>query len=318
MGGFVGRSEELRSLERAVADRASAVLPDSRPLRDPVRSAARDASLVVVLDDVRWADLPSLHVLVLVCRTARTERLCIFRTVREPNESSSDVRSLLASVRREATTLALGALERGDLAELARSRDLDGDAAIDALARATTGNPLFAVEVLEDRDARNAVGGRRSVPAPRGVRDVLERHLVKSEAFARVLGDRDPTSLGRIRHLFAAFPDDANDDVAAAALAAAHPRARGSPTRTRRCSPRRSSGSATSKGRRGEAGVRRGLDHRAHDDRCVASARAALAEAVQRVDAAGIDDAGLRCALDARLAAALQPMTDPRRALDTA
>jgi len=60
-------------------------------IAERVREAAREGPLVIVLDDLQWADLPSLHALVLLCRTARTESLCILGTVREPSESSTEV-----------------------------------------------------------------------------------------------------------------------------------------------------------------------------------------------------------------------------------
>lgn len=509
MGGFVGRSEELRILERAVADATNGrprivlvtgeagigkttlvsevarraeengariavgrtwdgagapsfwlwrecfrtlgealdlpeggVSDDARfaaiaTIAERIRAAAADRTLVVVLEDVQWADVPSLHALVLLSRTARTERLCIIGTLREPSDSTKETQSVLASVRREATVLGVGGLAREDLAALAKAKGLAGDAAVDALVRATSGNTLFAVEILDDRDARHALDEGRSVPAPRGVRDVLERHLARLGerdreivewaatfgtpidaaavaaaasvttaavasaidaacrerilaraggtllfahdlfrdaayvalpvarriemhlAFARVLGDRDPTSLGRMRHLFAAHPDDANEHVADAALAAASAAiarlgyedaanvARRAAEIYERCGKRAEV--AKAKAVLAEAlvllgdveGSKKASEEAVAIARdttdAVAFARAALALGLRRVagtsntelvaaldlasrrlEEAGIDDQGLRCAVDARLAAALQPMIDPRRALDTA
>jgi tetratricopeptide (TPR) repeat protein len=133
----------------------------------------------MLLDDVQWADVPSLLALKLLMRTARSEQLCILATIREPDEAAPEVASVIADIRREAVVLTLRGLPRDDLAELAQTCGIKDDSAIDVIAQATSGNALFAVELLGDQDARRALEDRRPVPAPRGVRDVLGRHLAR-------------------------------------------------------------------------------------------------------------------------------------------
>jgi hypothetical protein len=145
-----------------------------------VRASSRDSLLVAVLDDLQWADLPSLFALKLLVRSLRSERLCVLATIREPADVAPEVASVIADIRREATVLTMGGLGRGDLAELARARGLESEAAALVLERATGGNALFAVELLADRDARTALeDGRLGVPLPRGVRNLLDRHLAR-------------------------------------------------------------------------------------------------------------------------------------------
>jgi tetratricopeptide (TPR) repeat protein len=100
-------------------------------------------------------------------------------TVRAPDEAAPEVGSAIADIRREAVVLTMQGLLRDDLAELARARGIQDDLSIDVIAHATSGNALFAVELLGDHDARRALEEGRPVPAPRGVRDVLVRHLAR-------------------------------------------------------------------------------------------------------------------------------------------
>jgi tetratricopeptide (TPR) repeat protein len=402
-----------------------------------VRDAARDAPTVFVLDDVQWADVPSLHALKLLARTARTDRLCVIGTVRQPNDAGPDVATALADVGREGLVLALGGLERGAIAELARERGVDRDAAVDVLARATGGNALFAVELLADREARAALAQGDAVRAPRGVRDVLSRHLARlgagpravvawaavggdpvdaaaiasasglaptavaeaidvacdeqilarasgglrfahdlfrsvayeeiahaeraamHQAFARVLGERDPRSTQRIAHLLAASPHAAGEDTARAALEAADAALRRYAYEEATSLLGQAAAVFERGGKRAEHALalallaeasflrgdvegaareaERALAVARESGDAVAHARAALAlglrrfmglparplvaaldEALEKLDAAGIDDVALRCAVEARLGAALQPILDPPRALATA
>jgi tetratricopeptide (TPR) repeat protein len=144
-----------------------------------VRALSRDTLLVMLLDDVQWADVPSLLALKLLMRSARSDRLCIVATVRAPDEAAPEVSSVIADIRREAVVLTMHGLPRDDLAELARTCGIRDDQAIDVIAQATSGNALFAVELLGDHDARRALEDGRPLPAPRGVRDVLVRHLAR-------------------------------------------------------------------------------------------------------------------------------------------
>jgi tetratricopeptide (TPR) repeat protein len=417
--------EELPPLTTSVSDEARfAVLTT---IVECVRRVARKTPTVLILDDLQWADVPSLQALKLLVRTARTDRLCVLATVREPNDASAD----LADVRREALVLGLGGLERDAIAQLAHAHGLDEERAVDAIAGATGGNALFALELLADRAARAALAAGDALEAPRGVRDLLSRHLARlepahrevvawaavggspidvaavaaasrlpsvreavdaacrehvltraggalrfahdllrtaayaeiphatraqmHEAFARVLGERDSLGVGRVSHLFASGSEDAArvaldaaahalrrfayEDAArlatqavaifertgqraelalALALSAEATLVRGDPEGSAREAMRaldvaRESGDAVAFARAGLAvGLRRVV---AMPSRPVA---AALDEAIAKLDACGDDDVALRCAVEARLASALQPALDPLRAIATA
>ena len=72
---------------------------------DRVYDAARGETLVVVLDDLHWADPPSLRVLRLVAERADSARLLVLATWRshpEPAGALADVAEALA--RRHAAT----------------------------------------------------------------------------------------------------------------------------------------------------------------------------------------------------------------------
>jgi hypothetical protein len=174
--------EDLALPRAIVAEEARFAALESIVAR--LRAASRESLLVTLLDDVQWADVPSLLALKLLMRTARSERLCILATIREPDTVAPEVASVIADIRREAVVLTVRGLARDDLAELARARGVCRERAIDAIARATSGNALFAVELLGDDDVRRALEEGLPVSAPRGVRDVLDRHLSR-------LGDDD-------------------------------------------------------------------------------------------------------------------------------
>ena len=140
---------------------------------------ARSGPVVIVLDDLQWADVESLELLVsLVGRLADTPLLVVV-TVRE-----------LEVGRNDAVVDALAALSRGTGTRRLRLRGLTGEAtaalvtqtagaAVDASEAAAIharaeGNPFFATEL-----ARLLASGE-GMPAadvPSGVRDVVRRRL---------------------------------------------------------------------------------------------------------------------------------------------
>ena len=107
---------------------------------------AGDAPLLVVLDDLHWADLPTLQLLGHLVRAPAPEAALFLATARR-DEGSEALAALLAGLRREGTLerIELGGLDAGETAALVAV--LDG-AAADArvrrrAARGDRGQPVL-------------------------------------------------------------------------------------------------------------------------------------------------------------------------------
>ena len=143
-----------------------------------IREAARDETIMVVLDDLHWADTSSLRVLRLLAETTDQARLLVVSTWRahpEPTGALADVADALA--RMHALRLQLSGLPQDQVAavfESVTSRGLDPAAAA-ALRERTDGNPFFLVEFAR-------LAGERGEPAdelPTVVTEVLNRRLLR-------------------------------------------------------------------------------------------------------------------------------------------
>jgi class 3 adenylate cyclase/tetratricopeptide (TPR) repeat protein len=152
--------------------------------------------VMVVLDDLHWADTASLQVLRHVIASSTSTRLTVAITYRDTDLGRGDaLNQLLADLRREAnvTRLALHGLDDTDIVGLmgaAAGHDLDDDGVglAHALRRETDGNPFFTAEllrhlgesggiVLNDDGRWVLVGELDELGLPSSVRDVVGRRV---------------------------------------------------------------------------------------------------------------------------------------------
>lgn len=139
-----------------------------------LRRTAAERAVVIVLDDMHAADVPSLLFLQLVARTLRAgARLGIVVTYREAEARlAGEPGALLAKIAREGEALTPSRLALADVTTwVKRARP---DASADAIARVhavTEGNPLFVEELLRVRTALDA----RDLPD--GLRAVIDEHV---------------------------------------------------------------------------------------------------------------------------------------------
>lgn len=174
-----------------------------------LRAAAEAQPLVLVFDDLHWADRSSLMLLRFFAQAARGARVLVLCTYR-------DVELTPDHPLREAVTdlpgerIALRGLGRDDVATLIR--DTTGSEPAAGLAEAvfgkTTGNPFFVKEVARLLDAQGRLdsGASGAYAIPEGVRDVVRRRLahlrqetVELLGAASVLGpDFDVDLVGRM------------------------------------------------------------------------------------------------------------------------
>jgi len=147
---------------------------------------------IVVVDDLQWADNPTLLLLRHLLRSPPTTALLVILCYRDVDLGrGAPVSDLLADLGREAgaTRIVLGGLSATDSAELLAScagRELKHDASA-LLHRETDGNPLFLGELLRHLVETGVLSrfegeqldadGLGALDLPQGVRNVITRRL---------------------------------------------------------------------------------------------------------------------------------------------
>ncbi|MET0999948.1 MAG: BTAD domain-containing putative transcriptional regulator [Marmoricola sp.] len=165
-----------------------------------VLEAAQDRHLLVILDDLHWADTSTLRVLRLLAESADSGRVMVVATWRHeppPTGLLADVAETLA--RRHALRLQLVGLTVEESAEIVTSVANASPTAdeADALRLRTDGNPFFLVEYARlAREGGDLTTLLDEEHPPAAVHDVLTRRIaVLPEATARTL--RVASVLGR-------------------------------------------------------------------------------------------------------------------------
>ncbi len=159
---------------------------------------AREAGVILVVDDVDAADEATLDVLgQLVARGAPTTKLVL---AHRPERSSEALDRLVSSLARSGRTLALdvGALPDDEAAALVRaaapveaqSRD------VEAVVRVAGGNPFFLAELAQklDRETPMTLTGISDIALARFV-DIAEPHAAMLGRLALADADLDPTEV---------------------------------------------------------------------------------------------------------------------------
>ena len=182
-------------------------------LFEAVASAlARLGPLLLVCDDLQWADRPTLLLLRHLARARAPERLLVVGTYRDTELApDAPLGELIADLRRERVLeeIALAGLDSGETATLLDPLPAETAQRLHAL---TNGNPLFLEELVRAGDDT----------APAGIKEVVRRRMGRLPAPARelltlaaVAGQTFPTTLLE-RH----FAPEAVADVCDRALAA--------------------------------------------------------------------------------------------------
>ncbi|GCD33088.1 SARP family transcriptional regulator [Streptomyces chrestomyceticus JCM 4735] len=159
---------------------------------------AAERPLVLLLEDLHWADAASLDLLRLLGTRRHGHRISIVLTARDfEADSDATIRRVLADVLRgpRTETLRLGGLSRSAVASLVEAQAGRGVGAdvVDALHERSKGNPYFVMQLLSllgdarrlhDADATDVL--RAQVPT--GVREALrQRFAALPEPALRVL-----------------------------------------------------------------------------------------------------------------------------------
>jgi tetratricopeptide (TPR) repeat protein len=170
--------EALRPLRDGHAERESAgsqlrVFEDTLAL---ITELAASAPVLLVLEDLHWADTSTLDLVVYLAHNLDERRVLLLATYRADEPSSAErVRRLADGVRRSGSALLveLGPLTREELTALLAARaGAPPPALADAIVARSEGNPFFAEELL-------AAAGDESVELPRGLRELLLQRVAR-------------------------------------------------------------------------------------------------------------------------------------------
>lgn len=152
-----------------------------------LRNATRSRPLVLVIDDLHWADQPSLRLLHFLAREVREARLLVVGTYRDVElRRDHPLQATLAELNREQLhrRINLRGLTEEDVARYIRmTAGVEPRPALVAkIYEETEGNPFFVSEVVrlltsEGTLAREEDSGTWSIAIPQGVREVVGRRL---------------------------------------------------------------------------------------------------------------------------------------------
>ena len=151
-------------------------------------AAARRRPLLLVLDDLHWADASSLFALEFVARTLPDAPILAIAAYRHVDAHARDeLAPALGGLARAGSRLPLQGLGRPDIGRLAAWRDDEpAPALVAAVHRATGGNPFFADELVQQLASQGRLaapaGDDRPLPLPDGVREAIRRRLAPFDA----------------------------------------------------------------------------------------------------------------------------------------
>ena len=148
-----------------------------------LRNAAARQPLVVLVDDLHTADLPSLLLLAFLARALGETRVLVITTHHEAGpRRGPEVEAVFGELTRFGVRVDLSGLEDDDLRALVlhRSGADPSEELVQALHTLTEGNPFYSDEVVRLLVAQGRIDqplGER-VPLPDGVRDAIRRRLL--------------------------------------------------------------------------------------------------------------------------------------------
>jgi tetratricopeptide (TPR) repeat protein len=163
-----------------------------------IRTLSSTSSVVLILEDLHWADEMTLRLLAFLSRRVQTSRILLAGTAQE-EELGNDpkLRHTIEDLEREGCLLSmtLSPLSQPETAELVRASARVGINE-DVLARLTEevwavsgGNPFLAMEIMRNFQEEIATPtlDLRNAPMPQRVRNVILRRLERLSEQSRVL-----------------------------------------------------------------------------------------------------------------------------------
>ena len=172
-----------------------------------LRSRAAQRPLVVVVDDLHWADVSSLRLLVFLARQLHDAAVLVIGAYRDVEVAAGDhpARPLLAELAGQAELIRLTGLTADEIGQLIEKvcGERPQPPLIQAVHDRTAGNPFFAQQIARLLAAQGAPLDQAPVTGvPPAVGDVLARRLARLPgpvvdllAAASVVGRRFPLAL---------------------------------------------------------------------------------------------------------------------------
>src|SRR5947199_7997440 len=168
-----------------------------------LRSRPDHTPLVLVFDDLQWADTPSLLLLQFLVHELRDTAMLVVATYRAMEaRQNPHVAEILGALARDGRHLPLSGFGEGEVALFIEGKTGRSASAalVEAVHRETEGNPFFVDEVVHLLAAEGALERRDEtvaprLPVPQGVREAIRRRLAPLPApcrdaltFASVVG----------------------------------------------------------------------------------------------------------------------------------
>ena len=194
-----------------------------------VHGASIAAPLVLVLDDLHWADKPTLLLLQYLARRVRRDRVLLLGTYRDVElERTHPLADAVANLRRDGLyeRVLLRGLDREGVRDLLRAAGGENppERFVESILQETEGNPFFVAEVLKHlietgalrREKGEWVGDPGSVEhsIPEGVREVIGRRLSRlSERCNALLSLASALPGGFSFELLTALSEEGEDGV---------------------------------------------------------------------------------------------------------
>ncbi len=151
-------------------------------------AAGDPGGLLLVVDDLHWAPVPTIALLAHVLRAGGPAPLLVLATFRDTDVGPDHpLTPVLADLRRTpgVERLALAGLSVDELSHLLEGQAQTARALAASLHEATEGNPFFVAEVLRDVAESDLGGG--TLPVPEGVREVILSRVARLSPSCRDL-----------------------------------------------------------------------------------------------------------------------------------
>lgn len=189
-------SHPAQYLPPGIADASSARFRTFDAMRQFFHQATQQVPITLVVDNLHWADAPSLSLLEFLSQELLRSRLLIVGTYRDADASrNTPLQSALGGLIRDSDIerVHLDGLSPAAIGEVAqRLCDVRLSApAIQIIYQKTDGNPLFAIELIKVLIDESVDGAIATLPAriPAGVHETIGRRLARlSERCNELLG----------------------------------------------------------------------------------------------------------------------------------
>lgn len=146
-----------------------------------LQDGSRDQTLLVLVDDLHWADVSSLRVLGLLLESVHDGRLLLVATWRDKPQPSGALGAVAEQLsRRHGLRLPLIGLDSDEVSEIVESvaHQRPSEVQADALRARTDGNPFFLLEYARLAGQDGDLGALLAEEhPPQGVADVVARRL---------------------------------------------------------------------------------------------------------------------------------------------